>query len=198
MAKARAKKKGGKVEQEDLGMLVGDAILNIIGAIPKSELRPADDPKASARRLISQATMKAAVISGALALPSGPVGFLTILPDLILVWKLQARLVTDLAAVHGKEGRLSQEALLYCLFNHAAAHELRDVAVRLGQRLLLKKASSRVIEKVAKDVGLRMAQRMLRRALARIIPLLGAVGVGAYAYYDTACVGKTTLEFLKK
>jgi hypothetical protein len=194
---AKAKKKTAAVPQDDLGVRVGEAILDIIGTLPKSALSREDDPEPRAKRSISLATMKAAVVSGGLALPSGPVGFLTIIPDLVLVWKLQARLVMDMAAVYGKEKSLTQEALLYCLFHHAAADQMRDVAVRVGGRVVFRKASAAVLGKVAKDVGLRMAQRMLRRALARVIPLLGAIGVGAYSYYDTACVGKTTLEFLK-
>ncbi|HAH06234.1 MAG TPA: hypothetical protein DCM05_06855 [Elusimicrobia bacterium] len=198
MAKAKARKKTEAAPPDDLGLRVGEAILDIIGNVPKSGLSAADDPELRAKRSISLATMKAAAVSGALALPSGPVGFLTIIPDLVIVWKLQARLVTDMAAVFGQEKRLTQEALLYCLFHHAAADELRDVAERVGGRIVFRKATAAVLGKVARDVGLRMAQRMLRRALARVIPLLGAIGVGAYAYYDTACVGKTTLEFLKR
>lgn len=197
MARARTKKTGAALP-DDLGLRVGEAILDIIGNVPKSALGAADDPEARAKRSISIATMKAAALSGGLALPSGPIGFLTIIPDLVLVWKLQARLAVDMAAVFGREKTMTQEALLYCLFHHAAADEMRDVAVRVGGRVVFRKATEAVLGKVARDVGLRMAQRFLRRALARVIPLLGAVGVGAYAYYDTACVGKTTLELLKR
>ena len=38
------------------------------------------------------------------------------------------------------------------------------------------------------------SRHIAKKAIARCIPIVGAVGVGAYAYYDTARVGKTAIE----
>ena len=40
---------------------------------------------------------------------------------------------------------------------------------------------------------MRVGQRMTSSAIARWLPIVGAVGVGAYAYYDTAQVGRTAI-----
>lgn len=34
----------------------------------------------------------------------GPLGLLTILPDMYAIWRVQAQLVADIAAVYGKTG----------------------------------------------------------------------------------------------
>jgi hypothetical protein len=37
-----------------------------------------------------------------MALPPGPLGLATVIPDLLAIWKLQQQLVADIAAVFGK------------------------------------------------------------------------------------------------
>ena len=65
---------------------VANAILNLVGKIPKSSKRISATPNDAARELANASAAKAALISGGLALPPGPLGLLTILPDLIAIW----------------------------------------------------------------------------------------------------------------
>jgi hypothetical protein len=81
--------------------------------------------------------------------------------------------------------------MLYCLFRHAAAQALRDVGVQVGARLLVREAPLRTIERVAAKIGIQMSKHVAGRGLARWLPMVGAVGVGAYAYYDTRQVART-------
>ena len=53
MAKAKARKKTEAAPPDDLGLRVGEAILDIIGNVPKSGLSAADDPELRAKRSIS-------------------------------------------------------------------------------------------------------------------------------------------------
>jgi hypothetical protein len=57
---------------------------------------------------------------------------LTLVPDLVAIWKIQAQLVADIAGARGRSGSLTSEQMLYCLFRHAASQLLRDVVVRAG------------------------------------------------------------------
>jgi len=59
-------------------------------------------------------------VAGTLALPPGPLGWMTILPEMVGVWKIQAQMVADIAALYGKTATLTQEQMLYCLFKHTA------------------------------------------------------------------------------
>ena len=86
--------------------------------------------------------MHAVVIaSGVIALPLGPIGWLTILPELIAVWKIQSQLVSDIAAIYGKRASLTQEQMIYYLFRHTAAQVFGDVVVRVGERVLVRRVS---------------------------------------------------------
>jgi hypothetical protein len=173
---------------------IADAILNLLAKPPASGLPASRDPAAAGRGLAHAAAAQAAVISGGLALPPGPLGWLTILPDLVAIWKLQSKAVADIAALFGKSATLSREQMLYCLFRHAAAHAVRDLAVRAGERLIVQRASLGVMQRAAERIGVKVTERVAGAALARWVPLVGALGVGAYAYYDTAQVGRTAIE----
>jgi len=119
---------------------------------------------------------------------------LTILPDLVAIWKIQAQLVSDIAASYGKTAALTRESMIYCLFKHGSAALVRDLIVRVGERVVIRRASLRVLQQLLAKLGIRVTQRVVGRTLSRWIPILGALGVGAYAYYDTGQVAKNAIE----
>jgi hypothetical protein len=43
-------------------------------------------------------------------------------------------------------------------------------------------------------IGVRLSERALGKAMARYLPLVGATGVAAYAYFDTRKVAATAIE----
>lgn len=173
---------------------VSRALSKLIASTPRSDERTSSDPLARSRALAKSAARRAAAISTGLSLPPGPVGMLTILPDLLAIWNLQRSLVADIASAHGKRASLTREAMVYCLFKHGGAALLRDVVVRAGERFVVRRTSLRVLEELLSKIGVRISQRMLGEALARYVPLLGAAAIGAYAYYDTAKVAANTIE----
>ena len=171
--------------------------LDIAGRIPSSEQQAATQPLLAAQALTRTAANRAAVTSGTLALAPGPFGLLTVLPDLLVVWRIQSQLVSDIAAVYGQTANLSKEHMLYCLFKHSAAQAVRDLAVRAGERWIIRRASSALVQNIAKRVGVRLSQKVLGNGAARFIPLLGAVGVGGYAYYDTTKVAASAIALFE-
>jgi uncharacterized protein (DUF697 family) len=172
---------------------VTQAILDFVSQIPDSHVDSSKDPQREAQRLASRAAQRAALTAGSLALPPGPLGWLTVLPELIAIWKIQAQMVSDIAAAYGKHSVLGREQMLWCLFRHTAAQAFRDLVVRVGDRLLFRRLSYSVIERIAKTVGLKISQRAIGAGLSRWLPLVGAVGVGAYAHYDTRQVARTAI-----
>lgn len=176
---------------------IATAILDFISKIPTSKELVSKHPSDVARGKANKAAAKAALASGAIALPPGPIGWLTILPELVAVWKIQSQLVSDIAAIYGKRASLTQEQMIYCLFRHTAAQVFRDLIVRVGERVLVRRASLRVMQSIAEKIGVKVTQRALGKSLSRWIPVLGAVGIGAYAYYDTAQVAATAIELFE-
>ena len=183
---------------QNLVAKVADVILKVVSRIPKSEEHASSAPRQKARAIANAAAAQAAMTAGALALPPGPWGWLTVLPEIARVWQIQAQMVADIAKLYGKYGSLNREQMLYCLFRHTASQAVRDLVVRVGQRYLVKKASIQIITSVAGRIGVRVTHRAATSALSRWIPIVGAVGIGAYAYYDTAQVARTAIEIFAR
>jgi hypothetical protein len=169
------------------------AILDVAGEVPDTSEHKSRGPQQRARAIASSAANRAALAAGTLALPPGPVGWLTIVPELVAIWRIQRQMVADIAGAYGVSAELTQSRMLYCLFRHAAAQALRDVAVQVGARLLIQDVPLLVIERVAAKIGISVSKRLVGRGIARWLPVIGALGVGAYAYYDTGQVARTAM-----
>jgi hypothetical protein len=188
----------GRGTDIELFRKVSERLIDLVVSIPMSGENAATDPRTRARALVSSAALKSATISGSLALPPGPLGLITILPDLYAIWRIQARLVADIAAVYGKTGFLTQETMLFCLFKHAAAQAVRDLIVRAGERVLIKTPTLRASQRILAKVGAKTTQRGLGRGASRWVPIVGALGVAGYAYYDTRAAGRTAMDLFSK
>jgi hypothetical protein len=173
-------------------------LLEVIVHVPTTSEPASQTPEVRCRAIIRKAAIKTAGTSGTLALPPGPLGMLTVLPDLVTVWKIQAQMVADMAAAYGKTAVLSQEQMLYCLFQHTATQTVRDIVVRMGDRALIRRAPLRVIQRALRPIGLKMAQRLAGRTISRWLPVVGAMGVAAYAYRDTMRVGQTAIDLFSR
>jgi hypothetical protein len=185
-------------DHEQVASRIGDKILAAVGKVPTSSERKSRDPAEAARKTANTAARNAAAAAGTLALPPGPLGWLTILPDLIAVWKIQAQMVADIAAFYGRKRVLTQEQMLYCLFKHTASQAVRDLVVRVGERAIVRRATVRALNSVAQRVGLTVTQRTLAKSASRWLPVVGALGVAAYAYYDTAQVARTAIDLYER
>lgn len=172
-------------------------LFDLITDIPDSLLTKNEDAEARVQRLIKQASFKAATVSTTLSIPAGITGIITSIPDIATVWRIQAQLVSDIAATYGKIAFLSREAMVWCLFRHSASQLLRDIAVRTGSRLVVQKLSFAALNKLLQKIGIQLSTKFIGRMALRAIPTLGAVGNGAYTYYDTTEVGKTADTYFK-
>ena len=103
-------------------------------------------------------------------------------------------MVADIAGAFGQRASLTREQMLYCLFRHAAAQVVRDLVVRAGERVLVRRLPLRMLQQVVRMIGVRVSQRIIGRGVSRWLPVIGALGVAGYAYYDTGQVAHTTIE----
>ncbi len=193
----------GHIRTETLPVPQGEAPRDVEGTIertisevPAPRTHTVPDPDRAADGIAKRAAKQAAVLSGSLALPPGPFGMLTVLPDLYLIWKTQRQMVADIFALYGRTAELTRSHMLYCLFRHAASQVLRDFAVRTGQRIVVQQLSGGALKAVIAKVGLSVSKRVAGSAAGRWVPLAGAAAVGAYAYWDTLQVAKTARRLL--
>src|SRR6185503_12690575 len=135
--------------REETARVIAKAILDVVASVPHTGEGLSTTPRERGRVIANQAAIKSAAVSGTLALPPGPLGVLTLVPDLIMVWRIQAQMVADLGGAFGKTATLSQEQMIYCLFRHAAAQVVRDLGVRMGERFVFRPATIALIQRIA-------------------------------------------------
>jgi len=169
----------------------------IITDVPLPRMHVHDGVASTAAEVMHSAARRAALVSGSLALPPGPLGMATVMPDLYLIWKIQRQMVADLFALHGRSAELTRTHMLYCLFRHAASHVVRDVAVRAGQRFVIREMTAGALRSALGTLGMVVTRRAAGNAASRWIPALGAAAVASYAYWDTLQVAKTARRLLE-
>jgi len=177
---------------------LSDRVLALVAQPPESGVMPSVRPADAAARAIENAAGKAALAAGALALPAGPLGWATIAPEMLAVWRIQRQLVADIAALYGRSDELGPAQMMWCLFRHTAAQALRDLSVRVGERVIVRPAAQALLQRVAGAVGVHIGKQAAGRALSRWVPLVGAAGVGAYAWWDTRQVGRAALQLFER
>lgn len=181
----------------DLPTLIQNAIMDVLSRIPTTDEPHGSSPVTRARAIAKAAAIKTATVSGTLSLPPGPAGWLTVIPDLTVVWKIQSQMVADIAGAFGKHPYLGNGQMVYCLFRHAAAHTVRGMVIRAGERILIEKAPARALATAVRKLGWPVAKRVAGRGLSRWLPVVGAVGIAGYAYYDTMRVATTTIALFR-
>ncbi len=175
-----------------------DAVLDLVLHVPESSEATLAQPAERAHAISRTAARNASLISGSLSLPPGILGWLTVIPELVGIWKLQAQMVSDIAAVYGKRKTLGREQMVYCLFKHVSAQLFRDVVVRVGERVVIQQTSLRFLQNLAKTIGVQVSKTVISKGAARFVPILGAVSVGAYAYFDTLQVARTAVDLFER
>lgn len=177
---------------------VARIILDFLGDIPHSGEPPSVSPHVRAAAITARAGRRAFITSASLSLPPGPVGWLTVLPELVAIWKIQAQMVADIAGAFGQKSTLTREQMLYCLFRHTAAQAVRDLAVRAGQRVVVRHVTGRALRNMADRIGVRFSHRAVRHGVSRLLPVVGSIGVGAYAWMDTRQVAHTSIAMFSR
>ncbi|MCW7496464.1 hypothetical protein ND860_08025 [Leptospira levettii] len=155
-------------------------------------------PEELLNELVQNACFKSGLISATCSLPPGPLGILSILPELLMVYRIQGHLIMDIAALYGKEVQVTKELLLYCLFKHGGAHVFRKIIEESSFKILIRPTTVRVFQTVLEKLGIMISKSIIRKQFARWVPIGGAVVTGTFAYYDTKRVGKTAMELFSK
>jgi hypothetical protein len=167
------------------------ALEDLLIKIPFTSERKAGDPAARSKVIIRRAAVRTAAVSGALSLPPGPLGFLTIVPDLVMVWRIQVQMIVDIAGAYDWQGPVPRRKIVFCLFRLGAGEAAKDFAVHAGESAIERRARKLLIQRGLEALGIRVTRDAAEHALARWIPVVGALGMAAFMYHETLRVGDT-------
>jgi hypothetical protein len=174
--------------------ILSEALHTLVSQIPATLEAPGGNPGERVKAIAKMAALKAAAVSGSFTLPPGPLGLATVLPDLLAVWRLQQQMVADIAGAFGKTSALTAETMVICLFKHGGTALTKSLFARQGQDVLVQRIANRTLLQLLEKIGVRVAQRIAAKSVSRWLPVLGALGAGAYAYYDTTHVASNAID----
>lgn len=148
--------------------------------------------------MIAAASLKTFGISTAAALPPGPLGLMTILPELLTVTKIQMNLIYRIAAYYGKQGQVNATLILLIFANEAGLAIGRRVVTRMGTKLLIRTLGEQSVHSVSRSIAARIGARLTQKAVGRWIPFLLAPLFGLFSKKMTVRIGTEAVKLFSQ
>lgn len=145
--------------------------------------------------LISRWANTNAVVAGAAGLIPGPWGMLAAVPEIIAVIRNQTKMIFDICVALGKHQHVSRELLVGILLSSMGSGGGSLIAVQ-GGKLLVRRASLRVMQKIVAMLGGKVTQQLLKSMVGKWLPVVGAAAMAAWARYTTKKLGEQALDLL--
>lgn len=185
--------------QAELSEKLEDAFEMVIASKNEHyQQNPQDIPEVGQiRGLIQSSAAMNAAISGGAGLIPGPWGMLAVIPELLVVTRNQIGLIYDIAAAHGKRDIINKELLLG-VFVSAMGTTAGSLLVMHGGKVLVRRASLRVMQKLITLLGGKITQQALKSAVSKWLPGVGAVAMAAWTNYLTRQIGQKADALLRK
>ncbi|PJZ77936.1 hypothetical protein [Leptospira neocaledonica] len=181
---------------------VSDQILNLLSGL-HSYRSPYAKTIGSPNELIQELTQKSSLQTGAasaaLALPQGRLGLVTLAPEIILVLRLQGKLVKDIAALYGKEHQVTSELMAYCLFKDKTSF-FRNVLKDAGARVLIRPMAWNLLQEATYQIakGLIKGKKFSRPKNGFWLPIFGSLLSGGYSFLETRNVASRAQKLFSK
>lgn len=177
-------------------MGVFDAVID--ERISYYKANPQARPKANdAPSIITHyATINAAISAGANLIP-GPFGMAAAIPEIILIIRNQIAMIYDIGMTYNQQPVLQRE-LLAGIFVSVAGISGATLLTIQGGKVLVKRASLRVFQKVISLLAGKVTQQLLKSMITKWLPIVGAAAMAAWSNYSTRQIGKQAISILSR
>lgn len=137
------------------------------------------------------------VISGGATLIPGPLGMAATVPELILVVHNQLKMIYDIGVAYGHEEVLRRE-LLASVFVSALGTSSTGLLTMHGGKVLVKRASLRVFQKIIALLAGKVTQQLLKSMISKWLPVVGTVAMATWANFATRRIGKQAVAIFEQ
>ena len=117
-------------------------------------------------------------------------------PDIVSIIRNQIAMTADIARAYGYK-EPPKEIIMEALFA-ASGNIATGLIVIQGQKLIVKRTSLSVLQKLIQILGGKITQQALKSMAAKWIPLAGATAMAAWSKYSTNKIGKKAKELFSK
>ncbi len=147
--------------------------------------------------LISSYANSSTAIAGGLNLIPGPWGMVAAVPEICLVLRNQMMMVYDIGVAYGKGQALTKELLIGVLLS-ATGSGAGTLLVVQGGKVLVKRTSLRVLQRIIRRLAGDISQKMLKSMISKWLPVVGAAAMAAWANYSTRQIGRKAIAIFEK
>ena len=151
--------------------------------------------KDSVDHIISGYVKQNTAMSAAFNMIPGPAGMVAAVPEIVGVIRNQLAMIYDVGMAYGQERFITRDLLLGIFVENSAKAGTQLVLVH-GGKLVLKRTSLRVFQKVVAILGGKLTQQVLKRSLAKWVPVVGAGAIAAWTNHSTKKLGEKAKEML--
>ncbi len=187
--------------QNDLQTKITESLYGLFeDVISKRASHYAQSPQARPSRqeveaIISRAANTNAAVAATANLIPGPLGMIAAVPEIMLVLRNQTVMIYDIGVAYGQE-RFMRTELVVGLLESATKGGTTSLLLVQGGKLLVRRASLRVMQKVIAMLGGQITQRVLKSMIGKWIPVVGALAMGAWARLATKQLGEQAASML--
>jgi len=138
-----------------------------------------------------------AAISGAAGLIPGPWGMIAVVPEIAAVIKNQIEMVYDIGVANGKEAEITKD-LLAGIVMSAIGTGASSLLVMHGSKVLVKRSSLRVFQKIVSMLAGKVTQQALKASISKWLPIVGAAFMAWLSAHLTNKIGQLANEIFSK
>ena len=154
--------------------------------------------KEHVENIINSCSNANGAISGISGMLPGIAGLVAIVPELKSTVENQITMIYDIGVAHGKEEHLSKEMVLSLAMQSGIGSAGINALTRQGEKVLIKKASVKVFQQLAKALGVKLSASVIKSAVAKFVPVLGGIAIGIWVKYTTTEIGENSAVVLSK
>lgn len=148
--------------------------------------------------IISSCSTTNGTISGISGMLPGPAGLIAIIPELKLTIENQIVMIYDIGVANGKEEHMSKETVLSLAMQSGFGSAGINALTRQGEKILIKKASVKVFQQLAKSLGIKLSASVVKSTVAKFVPVLGGIAIGIWVKYTTSEIGENSAVILSQ
>ncbi|PJZ70994.1 hypothetical protein CH373_00190 [Leptospira perolatii] len=181
---------------------VSDKILSVLSGLSSYRspyARTIGDPTEILNTLATKAAIQAAASSSVLSFPGGVWGTVALAPEVFLTMRIQGKLVKDIAALYGKEARVTEEMMAYCLFGDRTSF-FKNLLRETGTRVLVRPSTWELLGTCIRKIAESMtgSGRSGRNSRKRFFPFLGALVSGGLTFTETRRIAERAKALFSK
>jgi uncharacterized tellurite resistance protein B-like protein len=136
-----------------------------------------------------------AVIAGGLTLIPGPWGLIAVVPEIVVVIRNQVKMVYDIGIALGKDEVMTRELLLGITMSASGTGTMGLLTMH-GGKVLVKRNALRVFQRLVTAFAGKVTQRVVKSAIAKWLPIIGALAMAVWTRATTAAIGRKAKEIL--